>query len=72
MSNNGKLVTINYEIFYGRSAGTKKNGVEIYKLTGRDVHNILLNGRKQITKQCDSNFIRYSFSVFSTVSMPSS
>lgn len=50
MSNNGKLFTINYEIFYIRSVATKKSGVEKYKLTGRDVHNILLNGRKQITK----------------------
>lgn len=43
MSNNGSLVTINYEIFCSCSAATKKNGVEIYKPTGRDVHNILLN-----------------------------
>lgn len=64
MSNNGRLVTINCEIFYSCSAATKKNGVEIYKLTGRDVPNILLNRRKQITRQYDSNFIRYSFSPF--------
>lgn len=50
MSNNGRLFTTNYEIFYSRSVATKKSGVEKYKLTGRDVHNILLNGRKQITK----------------------
>lgn len=64
MSNNGRLVTTNYEIFYGRSVATKKSDVEIYKLTGKEVHNILLNGRKQITKQWDSNFIRHSFSPF--------
>lgn len=49
MSNNGRLGPINYETFHSRSAATKNNGVEIYKLTGKDVHNILLNGRKQIT-----------------------
>lgn len=56
MFSNGRLVTINYEIFYSCSAATEKDGVEIYKLTGGDVHNILLNRRKQITKQYDSKF----------------
>lgn len=56
MFNNGRLVTINYEIFYSCSAATKKDGVEIYKLTGGDVHNILLNRRKQTTEQYGSKF----------------
>lgn len=63
MSNNGRLVTTD-EIFYSCSVATKKSDVEIYKLTGREVHNMWLNGRKQITKQWDSNFIRHSFSPF--------
>lgn len=58
--NNGRLVTINEWNFYNCSAATKRSGVEIDKLTGRDVHNTLLNGK--ITKQYDPSFIRYSFS----------
>lgn len=64
MSNNGRLVTTDDEIFYSRSVATKKSDVEIYKLTGREVHDMWLDGRKQITKQWDSNFIRHSFSPF--------
>lgn len=45
----GDLVTINYETFYSLSEATKSNGVEIYKLTGKNVHNILPNRGKQIT-----------------------
>lgn len=50
--------------FYSCSVATGNNDIKIYKLTGRDGHDILLNGRKQATKSMNPVYLTFAFYFF--------